>query len=283
MESLAGFTSLKAALVAKLEHTEVVPKLEPNSTVRCSSIASMCPREEVLRVIYDVPKERKIPAGMELALRNGDAVHFMVQNSLLPDVGVIEGKWKCTSCAAMHWKADAPTVAEQAIPRPKACHCGETELLYEEFEVDTFLLGMHTRGHFDGVLRIPGFTGKGILEIKTIAKDVAWKIANMPMYEHIIQANMYMYLSGLRWAIIFYWIKDMMGKDAIVDHTIEYDPTLTMVISETLKTLKTSLQAAYECNEYNGEFSLPERICGSQECPRAKECSTADSCFKVQA
>ena len=275
LAAIDSFSSLKALLAAKLGREEIKPPMTEDSVVRCSSVADLCAREEVLRSRLGRSKTRITLPGLELSLLNGTAIHDVVQNGLLPSVGVLQGKWKCLSCSKVH-QGKGDNLVDMAIYRPDTCgSCGHAVLRYEEFEVfEAEYFGMKVRGHLDGVLRIRGLPGKLLFELKTIGQDHAWKVASFPMYEHVIQANMYMRLANLKHAIIFYWIKGMTGMESVLDHRVDYDPELTLSIKDTLESLKRGLlDTTY----------TPERICATGDCERASECCVAKECFEEAA
>jgi hypothetical protein len=78
-----------------------------------------------------------------------------------------------------------------------------------------------------------------------------------------------MWLSGLRWAIIFYWSKGEMGLDAISEYVIERDDETIFKIQETIRDMRNGLRTGI----------LPTRICSDKDCPKAKYCPVVKQCF----
>src|SRR3954463_6849643 len=89
-------TPLVALIRDRFKSEEPEPPLNPESYLRCSSLSSVCAREEVLRVIYDVIRSKVISVDLNLVFSVGKALHSQLQNEILPLLGdVLYGQWKC--------------------------------------------------------------------------------------------------------------------------------------------------------------------------------------------
>jgi hypothetical protein len=150
------------------------------------------------------------------------------------------------------------------------CENKNTEFLYHElfFENKDYLIG----GHPDGFLKVAERPDLGLLEAKSISQTGAYEIRNTPKMDHVIQAQLYLWLTGLRWAKIFYWNKGVFGRSALTEHYLEYDNDTVLGIQETIRGIRDGITTG----------NLPERICETQHCERAIECSSAEVCFKFE-
>jgi hypothetical protein len=254
------------------EDKEVNP-LTPESWMRASAMAELCPREEVLCNLHQIKRRNEVSPDLSIIFEHGKALHSQLQNSLLPSLGVLWGQWSCLHCGLnVGVKPDLPTgrepVAKWAVPRPSSCAgCSKRRFLYEEsyFESSDYRI----RAHPDGFLKMTGFDGLGILEAKSISQRGAWEVRNAPNINHVIQAHVYMWLSDLQWGKILYWDKGGQGLGSIIEHTVERDEETVTRIKETL----SSLWAALKTKE------LPGRICMDAGAPRAKTCPAGKPCF----
>lgn len=267
VRNAASSTSLKKIIAEFMEEVEQVPWLESESWLRASGLSEICPREEVLCSLDKVPRQKKISSDLKMIFEHGKALHNQLQNSVLPQIGVILGSWSCTECGQRFGtKTDGP-VDSWAVKRPDRCSCSSTSFLYHEvfYGNKEYRIG----GHPDGFLSIAGLEGLGILEAKSISPNGAWEIKNVPKLEHAIQAQIYMWLTGLTWTKILYWDKGTNGMNALTEHTMERD-------EETIETIKGLVR---EIQEGMAGGPLPERICVSKEAPRACTCAVAGPCF----
>lgn len=232
----------------------------------------MCAREEVLCSLEGLVRENQVPADLSMIFAHGTALHHIVQNELLPKTGVLVGTWRCTFCGhtygASNWDhrfvADAP---HELVTRPEKCRCGESQFVYVELMLRDFI--RRIQGHPDGFLRFDDMPGLGILEVKSISPRGAWEVRGCPKMDHVIQTQVYMHLTGCRWAKILYWDKGGAGVSALVEHTIDYDPDTVEKILTLVEQVREGIRMG----------KLPERICAAIDCPRAGECPVAEACF----
>jgi hypothetical protein len=255
--------------------------LSKDSWVRVSSLAFLCAREEALCVKYGIIREEEISADLSVIFEHGHALHWALQNRILPRLGAFYGRWRCAVCGAAYGGRDRPWVfgtftAEEfvasQVQRPSVCASCDSELddsnsLYIEptFHNNEFKLS----GHSDGFLVIPGLDGMGLLEAKSINPKGAAEVRLCPKLDHVIQAHCYMWLTGLRWAKILYWDKAGSGIRSLVEHTIEYDEDTIFKVRDLLTTLREDLASP----------DLPSKICQRRTCDRAKACDAVDYCF----
>jgi len=235
----------------------------------------MCPREEVLCSRERLARVRKIEPDLMLIFEHGHGLHDRLQNSILPSIGVLRGKWICNGCGEMHGgaaltdQAEAQRTFEQwAVPKPLKCeHCGCNTFRYHEIE--WFDEGLRFKGHPDGYLVLPGVSGMGVLEAKSI--KAGWSIKNVPKLDHAIQLQSYLLFSGLAWGIILYWIKGDNGLEALVEHFVERDEDTLTNIRNTIRGIRSGIAGG----------PLPERVCTTSSCPRATDCVVSGQCFEA--
>lgn len=231
--------------------------------LRASSFASLCPREEVLCSLGDIERQRVVSPDLQLIFLHGTALHWALQNRLLPEIGVIHGEWICLRCATKHGAKDRPVL------RPDSCSCGSSEFVYHERHV--FDAALRIGGHLDGLIAAPNRTDLGLFEGKSIGTKGFWEVRQAPKVEHVIQMHVYFWLADLKWGKILYWSKGDNGLNALRVFTVERDEETVQQIQSTLKSIWHGIETGM----------LPSRICSSQTCPRAKECSVAPVCFDV--
>lgn len=246
--------------------------MKPDSFLRPSAFSMLCPREEVICGRIERTRRNEVDADTMLTFAHGRALHNILQNEVLPAIGVLLGKWSCQRCGHFHEGSAEGPLLDQIILRPDKCSkCGkENEFLYHEmfFKNEEFNIG----GHPDGFLKIQERSDIGLLEAKSISPNGAFEIKGTPKMDHVIQAQIYMWLTGLKWAKVFYWNKGMFGRNAITEHFIEYDHDTVSGIQETIKEIREGLVSG----------KLPDRICETQHCTRALECSSAEACFDLK-
>lgn len=240
--------------------------------IRTSSIATLCAREEVLCSLEGLVRENQVPADLSLIFAHGTALHHIVQNDLLPKTKTLVGTWRCTHCGKVYGQSDwdykrISDNPEALVFRPEGCGCGANEFVYVELMLRDFQYRI--QGHPDGFLRFSDMPGLGVLEVKSISPKGAWEVRGCPKMDHVIQTQIYMHLTGCRWAKILYWDKGGSGVSALVEHTIDYDEDTV----EKVLALITSIRDGIRLSK------LPDRICAAIDCPRASECPVAEACF----
>jgi hypothetical protein len=279
--SLFGGTRGEVSLTKLLKNydrRETKSPLTVEDFVRASGLHRICPREEVLRSVHKIDKEDYIKPDTLLTFDHGSGIHYALQNITLPALGVLFGQWRCLTCAFMHGASrDGVSPVVAAIRRPKMCgqqipsfpslSCSGEEFLFVEYDLRD---DQHRiTGHADGFLVLPGIADKGILEAKSISSQQVWLVKNSPKIEHYVQAQIYMWLTGLTWALIVYWEKGAYGLKCIKEHFLERDEMTIGKVKSELRSLWDGLAGG----------DLPFRVCASPECERALECSARKQCF----
>jgi hypothetical protein len=237
----------------------------------------LCAREEVICTTQQVTRKETLGSDLLLIFLHGTSLHWGLQNYALPELGVLYGQWKCLACGTAAGGAEPGfPIAEKVILRPDKCSkCGNVskgrgDLAFQYVEASFVNDEFGLTGHPDGFLVLPGKPGMGILEAKSIGGRGAWEVKSAPHYGHVVQAQAYMWLSGLKWAVILYWAKAEQGvEQSLMEHFIDYDEETVANIKGILKSIPNGVRSGL----------LPERICAIPTCTRANKCSVAKKCF----
>jgi hypothetical protein len=271
--------AIKPLLKQVLTENRVKPPLTAESYLRISSLAMMCAREEAICVDQQIHRDDPISADTMMLFEHGHALHWGLQNRMLPLTAVLVGRWRCTQCGHTvggreRWVLPLPEDwQETQIPRPSHCEGCSSEMtsdtcLYEE---QHFVDSKHRlMGHPDGFLRMGSFKRLGVLEIKSIGFKGAWEVRGCPKMEHVVQLQCYMWLTGCIWGKVLYWDKAGGGLGALIEHTLESDDEQIEAIQELIRQIWLGVSGG----------PLPERICGTVSCARASECPVAIPCFE---
>jgi hypothetical protein len=262
--------SLKRLIKERYLVEEKIPFLTNESTIRSSGFSTLCPREEVLCARLAIERVFAISPELNLIFQHGHGLHNQLQNEILPDIGVLYGKWKCCECGTLQGGPVDPQVDIEswATLRPDSCEsCSGTEFRFHE--ADLVNEEYRITGHCDGFLRLPEFPDFGILEGKSIGKGTAWEVVNVPKLEHVIQLQLYLWLTGLNWGVVLYWQKDEFGMNAFIEHFVDRDEDTIDLIKQTLTSIWEGVAGG----------PLPDKICATSDCPRAKECVVREPCF----
>ena len=275
-----GYGDLKGVIREVIPELRQKPFLVPGRWIRVSGLAYLCAREEVLCSRNELVRDDNVNADLMMIFEHGHGLHWDLQNRVLPLTGTLYGRWLCGSCGTYHggereWDTAAMEKFEGSqILRPTKCsNCGaflfpEQSLYHEQHVKDHQYRLM---GHPDGFIRLEGYPGLGVLEIKTISSRGAYEVRNCAKLDHVTQAQCYMWMTGCRWGKVLYWDKGTVGMSGLIEHTVEYDEDHV----EAMQNLVSSIWAGVEGGK------LPERICASPDCKRAELCSSVKACFEA--
>lgn len=263
-EHLAQPDNLRSLILSSYCEQRQVPPLGPDSFLRASEFGSICPREEVIVSRKNLTRKRDRAANDMLQMLQGSGLHWAIQNILLPQVCDFLGVWRCISCGKTY--GDGTNVPHSLRSRPLSCTCGTQEFLYREIVIKNE--DFRISGHPDGFLILEGYPGVGIIEIKTIG--AGWEVKQCPLMEHVIQIQIYLWLTNLEWGKILYWDKKVQGEDSIIEHHVVRDPDTIEELKEQARSIWTGLDASKR---------LPDRVCANSQAPRAKKCSVTEPCF----
>lgn len=215
---------------------------------------------------------------LQLTFAAGHGLHHSMQNIILPRINVLKGRWRCQFCGRFFGGSeDSNPAISTLVFRPKACSCAvgsefpnfeyhESFFQNEEFRIS---------GHLDAVLSLPDAEdGDGVGELKSISERNAKEVRDVPDFSHVIQMQTYMWLTGLRWGILIYWVKGVF-RSPLIEHYVERDEDAI----EEIKNMATSIRLGL----LDPERPLPERICRSSECARAESCELRKACFELES
>ena len=263
--------SLKKLIRLHVARNEETPFFDDKSYLRVSSLADMCPREEVLASSLKFVRTRVIEADLGMIFAHGTALHWVLQNQVLGNTGAFLGVWRCVECAKQYGQtAENLQVAQTLVRRPAKCEaCECTDFLYREqkFYNHEYRIG----GHPDGFLVLAGMPGLGLAEFKSVGPRSEWEVRSTPNLGHVVQVQTYMWLTGLKWGKILYWAKGGNGMQALFEHTVERDEEAIEAIKSTIRSI------------WNGVTSgiPPARVCTDIGCPRAVKCQLKNACFET--
>jgi hypothetical protein len=264
--------------------------------IRASSAKEYCARAEALLRFGDSELPLTEACGLSTAFDNpgmnlnntleiGTAVHAHWQEEILGPAGILLGSWWCKSCKRPHGPFDEyPT---NWIPQPPECDCGSTRFEFTEAYKKDIALGL--AGHMDGCVKLPDGELAG-MEIKTISAS-GFDGLTSPKTEHKTQANIYMYLFGLKKMVFLYISKGWHQSDYAInakgktghecgpfkEFTLEYDPSL---IQEIILG-REHAALVIEAFDTGGTPVWPHRksSCKDIASTRACICPVADACF----
>lgn len=269
---------LKPLIRQALHEARIKPPLTADGWLRVSSLAGLCAREEVLCSISGLTRNDPISGDLGIIFEHGHALHWDLQNRVLPKTQTILGRWQCINCGFAHgpkeeWVLPLPEdFLDQQALRPTNCAQCKIEMdsstcMYQEQWIKH--PEFKVAGHPDAFLRIPGMEGTGVFEGKSINPRGAWEVRGCPKLDHVVQAQTYMWLTGCKWGKIVYWDKAGRGLGALIEHTIEYDEDHIEAIQQLIVDIWEGIDAEI----------LPDRICSSVDCKRANMCGVAEDCF----
>lgn len=252
---------------------EVIPKLHVSSLIKSGPQDAFCAREFVLR--YFEPTEQAgggIPPKFQLLYAvghfYGDHIvrEFLKRNPVWGKYAW--GDWSCR-CGA--------TVVKQSLKPDSGCRqCNGAVEHYVETDLEN--PKGTVVGHADLIFNVDGFFY--VYEFKSIDRaDIVFENIKEPLGDHLLQASNY------------YWMLKAKGYNVsrrirfvYVDRSMDGLYTkLPYIEVEGNAVRKRRLHAIYDraqaCHTAIEKRVLPERICESITCSRAKQCSKAISCF----
>lgn len=261
--------------------------MRPESWLRTSSIGGVCPRQEVLASRLDIVRREGINPDLGMVFAMGHALHWGMQNIVMPATGRFVGTWRCTWCGEVYG-----SMKEGMKPRPDSCiRCAAIEgdvprvngrpdygvrasafVFIEEWIGDyEYMIGGHPDGYFvDGDPNDFKPEDVIVLEFKSCSENNYAKYKKAPDFMHVIQAQVYLWLTGFRRGKIIYVNKGKFGMEGIVEHDITYDEETINRVKVAIKQIRDGLEGG----------DVPERVaCEDSNCPRARSCAVSKACF----
>ena len=281
-----GEVSLTSLIKEAYKDKRVKPPFDPDDWLRISSIGSICEREEVLCAKLNVDREEYIDGDSGMNFEHGHAVHWMFQNKILPTVGVVIGAWRCTYCGTQYGSRH-----EGYVPRPERCgrcgaiagerprNSGKPEFIDDHaFVFVEEWLGNEEHkigGSPDGQMILeynPRYKPSDLtlLEFKSTNDRSFLKIKDTPDYVHVIQTQLYMWLTGYPKAKILYFNKNDRGTQGLKEYDLDYDQECVDRVLNVLSVIRNGITTG---------IVPPRVVCTTIDCPRAFGCKVKDACF----
>lgn len=219
-----------------------------------------CERLKVAQLagLVDIYDERTTPR-QQLVFDMGHAIHDIIQGYFW-DIGLLKGSYKCLKCDKIYDDILAPT----CCPSGKVTH-EKKHLKYKEVRMRSEEYKIN--GRCDGILVIDG--EEHLMDVKSIAnrtpkspeqtfcfEDLETK---GPKHDHIVQLNLYMWISGIHRGHLLYVAKN---NHQIKTFAIPYDYS---ILKPYLDNIKRLLDLAMDLQAHK-RVELPE-VCSRANCP----------------
>jgi hypothetical protein len=231
-----------------------------------------CLRKIALQYYGDIDERFVPPISIEPTVQRmfdaGNAFHWRMQRDLAV-ANVLRGYWKCRRCEKTHGKEN-----KIGILIPEKCECGDGRKglsLFEYRELEVEDKEYNFKGNADGIIDIVGSDIQHyVVDFKTI-KTEKFNILRKPDVKYIVQINIYMWLLGLEFGIIYYEDKNdhsvkeflVRSDERIIDNVKENAKKLLYVIkNKKLPSIPTSFsKKKYPCMycEYCGFLCWKEK------------------------
>lgn len=245
---------------------------------RSSGLPKLCPRMYALAMQQAFSVGMEVDAELGWTFGIGTAIHRQFQEEFLRTLpkGVFQGWWRNRATGyvvkgdslPMGHNGDFLSHSWMQMPEGDSDDYEYVELSFRNTEY-------RLTGHCDGVLVWPD-EGPEIFELKTINENgyryVDPDNGGNPKSDHVLQAQAYMWMSGIDRARIVYFCKRFGSiDDMLCEHVIYRDDK---IIDSIKKHLKDSIDALD-----NG--TMPNRLaeCRSKSSDRAKYCPARIQCF----
>ena len=282
-----GEIAIAEMIKEQLVSQRIQQPIHEDSWIRVSSLGSVCEREEVLCARDGVDRVRIDDGDSVVNFAHGHAVHWLFQNKVLPDLGLLIGSWRCTYCGTQYGSRD-----EGMIPRPDRCfRCGavagerpredgrpDLDVQDNAFVFVEEWLGNDEHkigGSPDGQLILnftPNYKKEDLtlIELKSVNDFNFSKIKNSPDYVHVIQTQIYLWLTGYPKAKILYFNKNEKGTKGMIEHNLDYDQECVDLVLAAIKRIRDGI----------ANRTVPPRVmCANDECSRAMGCKVKRQCF----
>lgn len=236
-----------------------------------------CSREVALVREHDLPlKGEYLTAALRLTFDIGNATAQLIAEKWAGEAAL--GNWECSVCGDF----------KSFTRKPKKCGCKPwANWIYRE--VNFVHRETQASGNIDLIIDL-GEPKYRIVELKIIKpEDFAEIVA--PLAEHKVRTSLYLDLvknssHPYRKAIntdegLVFYVSRGYGKK--VDG-LGVLPFKEFRVKSNPETDAPYLERARKITLYEqGEAALPERLCDSADCKRAKDCAAVEKCFELEA
>lgn len=253
---------------------DTIPILHVSSLIKSGAQDKFCAREFVLRHMERAELAGAgVPPKFELLYGVGHFYgDYIVQEFLRRNPEWAQyawGDWKCI-CGQTTAKATCK-------PDGMICnHCTHPVDIYVEIHLYNPLRTVI--GHADLIFCVDGFYY--IYEFKSIDRvDIVFDDINDPLGDHLLQASNYYYMlksTGKKVSRIVRFVYVDRSMDGLWTKKPFREVSAPAVSKQRLHKI---YQRAARCHTAIEKGRLPERICDTIDCGRAKQCTRATSCF----
>lgn len=255
-------------------NTEEIPRLHVSSLIKSGTQDAFCAREFVLRYIEPTDQAGGgIPAKFQLLYAVGHFYgDYIVQEFLRRNPEWAKYAWGDWTCACGETKMHRCCKPEGAV-----CNqCGKPVDRY--LEVDLFNPAGTVVGHADLIFCVDGFFY--VYEFKSIDRsDVNFDEINEPLGDHHLQASNYYYMLRAEGKKVSKRIRYVYVDRSMEGLYTKLPFREVSAVRVPQRRLRPIYERAAECHHAIENRELPDRICESITCSRAKQCSKAVSCF----
>jgi len=231
-----------------------------------SGLHNLCPREAAItdRLLeVGVPSIEQIPISLRFTFDLGNAVHEWFQQEYFKLLGGVRGAWECVKCGNRELGVDMWETH---------CSCSKDPTPHKYAELTFRSDELRVVGSCDGVLVEDNVQGwpEMIFELKTISIG-QFDSLKKPKPEHYTQVQIYMWLSGIKHAIVVYACKAFTRETPFKEFQVEYDPEHIQPILDDLQDVKTAQEVK--------SVDIARKLCIGPGVPRAKQCPYSEVCF----
>lgn len=201
----------------------------------------------------------KAPPSRQTNFDLGNIIHDLVQRWFW-DIGVLRGAFKCSVCKELFKDLLAPK-------RCPKCDASSKYMKYKEVFVENKRYKL--RGRMDGILEIDDKYAP-IVDIKSIAAKTPKSsgmqfcfedLENGPKHEHVVQLNLYMFMSDRKEGHLLYFCKN---DGRIKTFCIPYDKKL---IEPYLKEIDHLIKLSEKYKKGKLKINELPAPCGRKDCP----------------
>lgn len=299
-----GFTISAVTSGVLVEQNALPRRMTRSAGFHASEMGHFCARLDTFKRLLPLVNDgKKFPAKDLRVFEVGHAIHLRWQNHILGPAGILKGTWRCSRCefdVLMSFMPKNPCprckwqyynhhrVKEVVLSGhllPVACDCQLSctwlggfsaedrdcrkcsrggEWLFQENSVsvaewatddeESFVVG-----RFDGVVVVDG--QDYVLELKSWG----YKIEE-PYPAHLVQANIYMWGTGIPRAVIVY-VNKLAGTET--EFWIERDEAIIDRVRADVVNVLENVRSR----------TLPNGICASKKDPEAEGCPYKKPCF----
>lgn len=253
---------------------DAIPRMHVSSLIKSTPQDRFCEREFVLRYMErEDPAGAGVPPKFELLYATGHFLGDYIVNQFLKR-NQQWGKYAWGDWGCMCGKSKR---IRQLKPKKARCrHCRGK--LDRYLETDLTNTSCTVVGHADLILCVDGYYY--VYEFKSIDRsDIDFTTLKEPLADHVMQASNYYYMLKAEGKKVSSQIRFVYVDRSMAGLYREKPYKEFEAPKVTLRRLRMIYDRAAKVHTSIEKGVLPERICESIKCSRAKQCSKAISCF----